>query len=112
MAQRIRGGVRIRLKTTAGLKFAQTAIDRLCFYLAGRDDVANKLYELCLATGLGVLVLPGKGAPRWHELLPAAGDPAGRLRRRRGPVAGDAAIVSGLPAAAGVFLVSAALPVF
>ena len=53
VAQRIKGGVRIRLKATAGLKFAQTAIDRLCFYLAGRDDVANKLYELCLATGLG-----------------------------------------------------------
>ena len=43
IAQRIKGGLRIRLKTTAGLKFAQTAIDRLCFYLAGRDDVANKL---------------------------------------------------------------------
>ena len=82
VAQRIRGGVRIRLKTTAGLKFAQTAIDRLCFYLAGRDDVANKLYELCLATGLGVLALPGKAAPRWHEFLPAA------ARRRSTPKAG------------------------
>jgi type VI secretion system protein ImpG len=70
IAQRIKGGVRIRLKTTAGLTFAQTAIDRLCFYLAGRDDVANKLYELCLATGLGALVLPLK-SPRWHEFLPA-----------------------------------------
>jgi type VI secretion system protein ImpG len=72
IAQRIKGGVRIRLKTTAGLKFAQTSIDRLCFYLAGRDDVANKLYELCLANGLGVLVLPPASAKRWHELLPAA----------------------------------------
>ncbi len=63
--------MRIRLRTTAGLKFPQTPIDRLCFYLAGRDDVANKLYELCLATGLGVLVLPAKGTPRWHEFLPA-----------------------------------------
>jgi type VI secretion system protein ImpG len=72
IAQRIKGGVRIRLKTTAGLKFAQTAIDRLCFYLAGRDDVANKLYELCLATGLGVLVQPSKSAKRWHEFLPSA----------------------------------------
>src|SRR3954471_24193144 len=43
IAQRIKGGIRIRLKTTAGLKFAQTAIDRLCFYVGGRDDVANKL---------------------------------------------------------------------
>ena len=72
LAQRIKGGVRIRLKTTAGLKFKQTAIDRLCFYLAGRDDVANKLYELFLGAGLGALVLPSAGATKWHELLPAA----------------------------------------
>ena len=72
IAQRIKGGVRIRLKTTAGLKFAQTGLDRLCFHLTGRDDVANKLYELCLASGLGALVLPGAGSPRWHEFVPAA----------------------------------------
>jgi type VI secretion system protein ImpG len=72
IAQRIRGGLRIRLRTTAGLKFPQVPIDRLCFYLAGRDDVANKLYELCLATGLGTVVLPSKGGPRWHEFLPAS----------------------------------------
>ena len=71
IAQRIKGGVRIRLKTTAGLKFSQTAIDRLCFHLAGRDDVANKLYELSLATGLGMLVLPGKGTARKHDFLQA-----------------------------------------
>jgi type VI secretion system protein ImpG len=72
IAQRIKGGVRIRLKSTAGLTFAQTAIDRLCFYLTGRDDVANKLYELCLGSALGALVLPSKRPPRWHEFLGAA----------------------------------------
>jgi len=72
VAQRIKGGVRIRLRTTAGLKFAQLPLDRLRFYLTGRDDVAIKLYELCLATGLGALVLPSKGASRWHEFLPAS----------------------------------------
>jgi type VI secretion system protein ImpG len=72
VAQRIKGGLRIKLKTTAGLKFAQTAIDRLCVYLTGRDDVANTLYELCLGTAVGALVLPGKGASPWHEFLPAS----------------------------------------
>ncbi|MGH9140124.1 MAG: type VI secretion system baseplate subunit TssF, partial [Vicinamibacterales bacterium] len=70
IAQRIKGGVRIRLKATAGLKFKQIPIDTLCFYMAGRDDVANKLYELCLGTGLGALVLPAAGTTRWHEFLP------------------------------------------
>lgn len=72
VAGRIKGGLRVRLETTAGLTFSQAPIDRLCFYLGGREDVANALYELCLAAGLGVLVLPGKGAVRQHDLLPAA----------------------------------------
>jgi len=72
IAQRIKGGLRIRLRATAGLKFDRIALDRLPFYLAGRDDVANKLYELCLSAGLGVLVQPVGGSTRWHEFLPAA----------------------------------------
>ena len=52
IAQRIKGGIRIRLRTTAGLKFSQTVIDRLPLYLTGPGDVANGLYELCLAAGL------------------------------------------------------------
>src|SRR5512134_2052191 len=64
IANRIKGGVRIRLKTTAGLKVRQTSIDRLSFYVSGHDEVANKVHELCLAAGLGVLVLPSKGTSR------------------------------------------------
>ena len=71
IAQRIRGGIRLRLKT-GGMKFSQTAIDRLSFYLSGRDDVANKLYELCLAAGLGTLVWPSKTPNPRAELLPAS----------------------------------------
>src|ERR1051325_9267249 len=68
----VRGGVRLRLRTTAGLQFAQLPLDRLRFYVTGRDDVAIKLYELCLGTCLGTLVQPSKGASRWHEFLPAS----------------------------------------
>ena len=78
IAQRIKGGVRLTLKATAGLKFSQISLDRLSLYLTGRSDVANGLYELCVASGLGALVLPGKGASRWHEFLPASAiQPAG-----------------------------------
>src|SRR4051812_15255096 len=72
IAQRIKGGLRIRLRATAGLKFDRIALDRLSFYLAGRDDVANRLYELTLASSLGVLVQPIGSAKTWHELLPAS----------------------------------------
>ena len=72
IGQQIKGGLRIRLKTTAGLTFAQTTIDRLCFYLAGRDDVTNKLLELCLGAGLGLLVRPIGGRPNDVTLLPSS----------------------------------------
>jgi type VI secretion system protein ImpG len=72
IASRIKGGLRVRLKTTAGLKFDQTAIGRLNFYLGGRDDVSNRLYELCLASTLGVMVRPVGGKPADVSLLPAS----------------------------------------
>jgi type VI secretion system protein ImpG len=72
VAQRIKGGVRLRLRSTAGLKFSQLAIDRLSFHLAGRDDVANKLYELTLGTPLGVVVVAEGATSRSHEFLAAA----------------------------------------
>ncbi|HEY7240512.1 MAG TPA: type VI secretion system baseplate subunit TssF, partial [Burkholderiales bacterium] len=56
---------------TAGLPVAKTGIDRLRFYLTGRDDVANRLYELCLSAPLGVLALSPRSQPRHHEFLPA-----------------------------------------
>lgn len=78
IAQRIKGGLRMRLKTTAGLKFSQTKIDRLCFYLAGRDDAANKLLELAQATTLGVLVRPvGVQASEVSFLPPSTIRPVG-----------------------------------
>jgi len=71
VAQRVKGGLRIRLKTTAGLKFAQTAIDSLCFHLTGHDEVANRLYELCLGAPVGAMVV-SKGPSPWHQFLPAS----------------------------------------
>jgi type VI secretion system protein ImpG len=72
IASQIKGGLRIRLRTTAGLKFSETTFDRLCFYLAGRDDVANKLLELCLGSGLGVLTRSVGGSPTDVTMLPGS----------------------------------------
>ena len=71
-ASRVRAGLRIRLRTLAGATFAQTSIDRLRFYLTGRDDVANSLYELMMATPVGALVVPVEQPRRWHQALPAS----------------------------------------
>jgi type VI secretion system protein ImpG len=71
IAKRIKGGLRIRLKSTANVPFAKMALDRLPIYLSGSDEVASRLYELCLGAGLGVLVMPPKGTSLEPRFLPA-----------------------------------------
>ncbi len=72
IGSRIRGGLRIRLKTTAGVRFSQLALDRLTLHATGHDDVANRLYELCAGATLGALVLPVKKPTPWHEFIERA----------------------------------------
>jgi type VI secretion system protein ImpG len=69
LAEPIRGVVRLRLRTAAGLTFQQIALDRLNMFLAGSDDIALKLYELILGGGLGVLVTPPAKPVPWFEWL-------------------------------------------
>ncbi|MGH9410162.1 MAG: type VI secretion system baseplate subunit TssF [Vicinamibacterales bacterium] len=77
LPQPIKGGLRVRLKATAGLTFGEMTIERLSFYLGGRDDVANKLLELCLGTGLAVLVRPLGQAAGMTVLPPTTIRPVG-----------------------------------
>ena len=90
IAQRIKGGVRIRLKTTAGLKFAQTSIDRLLF-LSGRPrrrgEQAVRAVPGDRPRRAGAA---GEGRDAVARVPPGGVDPAGRLHRRRGAAAGDA----------------------
>jgi type VI secretion system protein ImpG len=72
VAGRVKGGVRLRLRTTAGLASNQVAIDRLQLFLAGADEVALKLYELAIGAPAGVLVGPAAKPWAWHEFLPPA----------------------------------------
>ncbi|MBC7944049.1 MAG: type VI secretion system baseplate subunit TssF [Burkholderiales bacterium] len=71
VAQQIKGGVRLKLKSTAGLKFNQIGLDRLRLFLSGSDEVAYKLYELCLGASLGAVIAPAIRPWPWHKYLPA-----------------------------------------
>ena len=84
MAKRIKGGVRIRLKTTAGVKFSQIAMDRLTMYLTGRNDVATQLYELCLASRPWRPRAPWQGRLALARVPARHVDPARWLLRQRG----------------------------
>ena len=57
-SREIRGGLRIALRATAGLKFNQIALDELLIHFGGAEDVAWQLHECMLGKPLGVLVQP------------------------------------------------------
>ena len=69
--RRYRSGLRIRLRTTAGLDFSQLSLDDLRLHCSGIDDVANRLHELLGGHVLGVLLLPAARPPSWHEAMDA-----------------------------------------
>jgi type VI secretion system protein ImpG len=71
-AVRARGGVRLRLRTTAGLAFKDLALDRLSLHLCGAEEIAFKLHELALGACSGVLVCPTQRPLPWFELLPGS----------------------------------------
>jgi type VI secretion system protein ImpG len=69
LAEPVRGVLRLRLRAAASLTFQQIALDRLTLFLAGGDEVALKLYELLLGSGLGILVAPPARPVPWFEWL-------------------------------------------
>lgn len=71
VGSKIKGGIRLRLKTREGMSIAQLGFDRLSLYLSGADDIAYRLHELLLGAGLGVLGVPTQRPAGWQEFLPA-----------------------------------------
>lgn len=67
----VKGGVRLRLRTTAGLKFGEIDLDRLRIFLSGSDEIAFRLHELCLGAPLGMVAAPAAQPWPWHRFLPA-----------------------------------------
>ena len=67
--RKYRSGLRLRIRTTAGLDFSKLALQDLRLHCAGIDDVAYRLHELVCGHALGVLVLPAKRPATWHEAL-------------------------------------------
>ena len=71
LGQNVKGGVRLTIKTTAGLKFNQLGLDQLRLFLSSSDEIAYKLHELCLGATLGVAVAPATRPWPWYQFLPA-----------------------------------------
>ncbi|WP_374402489.1 type VI secretion system baseplate subunit TssF [Niveibacterium sp.] len=68
---RVKGGVRLHLRATAGLNISDIQASQLRFFLAGADEVAYRLHEFIGASCLGAVVAPPSGAQAWSEYLEA-----------------------------------------
>ena len=70
LLQRVKAGLRLRLRCTAGLSFDKLALDRLPVFLRGTDQLPMHLYEQLLAHALAVIVRPSERTGAWFEVLP------------------------------------------
>ena len=68
---RVKGGVRLRLKTAPGIKFNQLSLDKLRIFLSGNDETAYRLHELIGGACLGAAVSPVVKPGAWRQCLPA-----------------------------------------
>jgi len=75
---RPRGSLRLKLKTTAGLKFSELALDELTLFLRGSDDQPTRIYEQMMAHAVAVVARPpGRPAPWQHVVTEGAISPVG-----------------------------------
>jgi len=65
----VKAGLRLRLRTTAGLTFDKLALDRLPLYLRGSDRLPMQSYEQLLANGVAVAVQPTCRPIPWQVML-------------------------------------------
>ena len=77
LLKRSKAGIRLRLRTTANLTFAQLAPGRpdrfrLVLFLQGADQLPSELYAHLLRDTVGVLVQPTARPAPWIETLPAS----------------------------------------
>jgi len=67
--QQAKAAVRLRLQTTAGLKFKDLSLDTLSLFLRGGGQRAQRLYEQIFADATAVVVRAPGGD--WHEVIEA-----------------------------------------
>jgi len=64
-----KAGIRVRLRSTAGLRFSQLRLDQLALHLHGADETPMWIYEQCFANGVGLLVQSITRPVKWQTLL-------------------------------------------
>jgi type VI secretion system protein ImpG len=68
----IKAGIRLRMQTTAGLRFSELKLDSLNLHLMGAGEVPMQLYEQFLANAAAVVIQPTAKPIKWHKILDAS----------------------------------------
>ncbi len=65
----LKAGIRLRLKSTAGLKFNQLKLNNLPLYLRGAGELPMQIYEQLLANSIAVVVQPTSKPLAWQHII-------------------------------------------
>jgi type VI secretion system protein ImpG len=66
---RARAGLRLKLRTTAGLKFSELALDDLTLFLRGSDELPMQLYEQLIGHAVAVVARPTTRPVPWQHVV-------------------------------------------
>ena len=66
---RARGAIRLKLRTTAGLNFADLALDDLPLFIRGADELPMKIYEQIMAHTVAIVVRPTTRPAPWQHAV-------------------------------------------
>ncbi len=69
---KVKAGIRIRLRTTAGSRFDQLGLDTLALHFAGGEGVPVRIMEQLVANAVKVIARPAASPAQWHHVLPAS----------------------------------------
>jgi type VI secretion system protein ImpG len=65
----LKAGIRLRLKTTAGLTFNQLTLNNLPLYLRGTGELPMQILEQLLANSIAVVVQPVNRPAAWQHII-------------------------------------------
>lgn len=68
----VQAGLRLRLRTTAGLTFDKLSLDRLPVFLRGGGELSMRLYEQLLGNAVAVVIRPPQRPVPWQSVLQAS----------------------------------------
>ena len=71
LANRVRSGLRLQLRTQGGLPFSALGCDELTFHINGADDLTGPLYELVHGQCIAALLISKGSPPQIIANLPA-----------------------------------------